>query len=138
MQDINSVQTWRSIERALVERSIVSSWLIIWKYSKELGMNNQIVNQIDLLVEQSWKNSRNSYYKLQGFEEQNEDDELEPTSTSPHTHVEDSIDDLKIPVQLSEGLRKLIETQDNRDELEEDIKRELMRWFWMGFYQGRS
>ncbi|CAH2350062.1 hypothetical protein CLIB1423_01S01552 [[Candida] railenensis] len=100
-------------------------------------MNNQIVNQIDSLVEQSWKNSRNSYYKLHGFEEQKEDEEVESTGTSPHIHGEGSVDDLKIPVQLSEGLVKLLETQDNRDILEEDLKKELMRWFWMGFYQGK-
>lgn len=46
--------------------------------------------------------------------------------------------DDNVSVQLPGSLQELIETLDNKQQLQEELKELVMEWFWNGYYKGFS
>lgn len=107
-------------------------------------MNDNFVKQIDSLINQTWRNSRNSYYKMKGIDEPvetedgNEPEELEVKESESVKGVveEEEEEEFEIPIQLGERFENLLKNHPQGNELQDELKDELMRWFWMGYYQG--
>lgn len=94
--------------------------------------------QLDLLVAQSWTNGRTSFYELTGIEE------TEPVeSDGASIGAELTSDEINrrldtSPIELGENLRALLANHGARETIEHDLKNEIMRWFWIGYYQGQG
>lgn len=111
------------------------------------------LKQLDLLIHRSWMNSRDSYYELKGIPKEEVSDDQREEEVNSGTTVEsidhdkridgrsedvesggDSPSNGKMDVQLSDRFLEILQGQQDREALEKEIKDEIMRWFWKGYY----
>lgn len=47
-----------------------------------------------------------------------------------------TLHDNKLPINVPMKLQELLQTQTNKEELEQELKELAMEWFWHGYYKG--